>query len=416
MKKYRRYILSVVALLLATSAYSQGNRGNPIDNLQNQVDGLQEQIDTIELTPGPQGETGPQGPQGETGLVGPPGAEGPPGPQGETGLAGPVGPAGPPGPPSNDGAAAGPPPVIGVAMIGDFPGDIRDASEFNSYFSVRGIEFSIEQTAETGDGRRRGAPVLSDIRILINDQRSIPQIAQGAALSLSLPSVEIQLVDPSGTGPFDLQLSLTNVFITGVDYEPPERDGDSGLVAVLFNAESMSITTMAGTSYFNYDSEGNGGGGGCQVSDPLMLVHTTNAPGGGIGLGTPITGYGFGIASPTDPTDSRRRGAATFKDVTAHAELIPEAACLFGSIASGRVSSGVEIDSYDEIAVGQLAAELNLGTTILTSLVVRSNDTGEVMLSASFQFETIEWIGYEYADDGSFLGQTTRMVNIGAGT
>ena len=52
---------------------------------------VDEKIETIELTPGPQGETGPQGPQGE------PGKDGEQGPQGETG------PKGDPGTPGEDG-------------------------------------------------------------------------------------------------------------------------------------------------------------------------------------------------------------------------------------------------------------------------------------------------------------------------
>lgn len=54
-------------------------------------------ISTIELTPGPKGDTGEQGPQGEAGPQGPkgdkgdPGETGPQGPQGEPGIQGPKG-------------------------------------------------------------------------------------------------------------------------------------------------------------------------------------------------------------------------------------------------------------------------------------------------------------------------------------
>jgi len=62
-----------------------------VDALETQTTDLQNQIDTIELTPGPQGDTGPQGPQGlpgADGATGPQGATGPAGPQGDTGLQG----------------------------------------------------------------------------------------------------------------------------------------------------------------------------------------------------------------------------------------------------------------------------------------------------------------------------------------
>ena len=49
---------------------------------------LDQKITTIQLTPGPKGDTGPQGPKGDTG------ATGPQGPKGDTGPQGPQGPAG----------------------------------------------------------------------------------------------------------------------------------------------------------------------------------------------------------------------------------------------------------------------------------------------------------------------------------
>lgn len=67
------------------------------------LNAIENGISEIELTPGPQGATGPkgdtgaQGPKGdrgETGPQGPKGEVGPAGPQGEQGLQGPAGPQG----------------------------------------------------------------------------------------------------------------------------------------------------------------------------------------------------------------------------------------------------------------------------------------------------------------------------------
>lgn len=58
---------------------------------------VDEKIKTIELTPGPQGETGPQGPQGIQGEQGIQGIQGPIGPQGEPGKDGAQGEQGPKG-------------------------------------------------------------------------------------------------------------------------------------------------------------------------------------------------------------------------------------------------------------------------------------------------------------------------------
>ena len=97
-----------------------------------------------------------------------------------------------------------------------------------------------------------------------------------------------------------------------------------------------------------------------------------------------------------------------------YADLIPEAACLFGTVANSGSLAVVEINSYDEIAVGQLAAEINLSFSLISSFHVKSDQSGDVSLSSSFQFETIEWIGYEYANDGSFVGQTSTQFDIDA--
>ena len=61
------------------------------------LDHIEEGIASIELTPGPKGETGaqgPAGPKGATGEAGPQGPAGPTGPKGETGAQGPAGPKG----------------------------------------------------------------------------------------------------------------------------------------------------------------------------------------------------------------------------------------------------------------------------------------------------------------------------------
>ena len=63
-------------------------------------DHIEEGIASIELTPGPKGETGaqgPAGPQGATGEAGPQGPAGPTGPKGDKGETGAQGPAGPKG-------------------------------------------------------------------------------------------------------------------------------------------------------------------------------------------------------------------------------------------------------------------------------------------------------------------------------
>ena len=64
------------------------------------LDHIEEGIASIELTPGPKGETGaqgPAGPQGATGEAGPQGPAGPTGPKGDKGETGAQGPAGPQG-------------------------------------------------------------------------------------------------------------------------------------------------------------------------------------------------------------------------------------------------------------------------------------------------------------------------------
>ena len=77
-------------------------------------------LEVIELTPGPQGEQGPQGepgvqgPQGEVGPAGPQGEPGPKGEKGDTGDVGPQGPAGEQGP-KGDRGEQGPQGEVGPA-------------------------------------------------------------------------------------------------------------------------------------------------------------------------------------------------------------------------------------------------------------------------------------------------------------
>jgi hypothetical protein len=68
-----------------------------LDLTRDQVVALTEQLANIELTPGPQGATGPAGPTGATGDVGPTGQQGPTGATGLAGSKGDTGAAGPTG-------------------------------------------------------------------------------------------------------------------------------------------------------------------------------------------------------------------------------------------------------------------------------------------------------------------------------
>jgi hypothetical protein len=408
MKNVYVAITCIATLALSLQAKSQ-TQGGPFQELQDQIDDLQEQIENIELTPGPQGESGQQGIPGIQGETGPEGPPGPPGPQGETG------PAGRPGPGAGEGGGVPPPPVIGAAMIGSIVGDIDDSGPFMDYFGVRGLNFSIDRPVETdsGSSRRRGSPVLSDITIVIDNQRSVPQINLAVANGQVLPEVEIHITDPSGSGPAELSLLLTNTSVTGVAYMPPSSDGESGQVSVSFLPETMEITSMSGTAFYSFDSEGGGVGGGCSLSNPLMFVHVVNAPGAGVGLGIPILGYGFAVSNAViSDGGSRRRGAAVFDDLTIHTGAIPEAACFVANIASGLVLVGVEVDSYDEVAFGQLASEINLMVSQISKFELSTTNAGEIMTRSAFTFEEVEWIGYNYDFDGSPLGMTTTSWSV----
>ncbi len=68
-------LLTTILFLLGlfSVAFAGPAQGVPFKNLQQQVDNLQQQVDTIELIPGPQGETGPEGPEGPEGPPGEPG-------------------------------------------------------------------------------------------------------------------------------------------------------------------------------------------------------------------------------------------------------------------------------------------------------------------------------------------------------
>ena len=50
-----------VAVMAAPGAAYAASTQQQLNDLQAQIDALQAQVDAIELTPGPQGETGPEG-------------------------------------------------------------------------------------------------------------------------------------------------------------------------------------------------------------------------------------------------------------------------------------------------------------------------------------------------------------------
>ncbi len=83
-----------------------GKKGlaHAVSGLQEQTADLQNQIDTIELTPGPKGDTGDQGPKGDTGAQGDKGDTGDQGPKGDKGDKGDAGAQGSPGTGGDDSA------------------------------------------------------------------------------------------------------------------------------------------------------------------------------------------------------------------------------------------------------------------------------------------------------------------------
>ncbi len=90
------FVLATSIIISDASAQSRGLRREREARIAGDA-GLQQQIDTIELTPGPQGETGatgdtgPQGLPGNDGLDGAVGAQGPAGNDGAVGAQGPAG-------------------------------------------------------------------------------------------------------------------------------------------------------------------------------------------------------------------------------------------------------------------------------------------------------------------------------------
>ncbi|MFH1726000.1 MAG: hypothetical protein ABII00_15440 [Elusimicrobiota bacterium] len=96
-------ILTAGLLTLGLTASVQAAPKNGVQPNGQPFNQIQEQIDTIELTPGPQGDTGPMGPQGDQGDIGPIGPQGEKGDTGEQGIQGPKGDKGDTGPKGDTG-------------------------------------------------------------------------------------------------------------------------------------------------------------------------------------------------------------------------------------------------------------------------------------------------------------------------
>jgi hypothetical protein len=102
-----------------------------VESLKAQLEAVESEISSIELTPGPQGETGAAGPAGPQGEPGPQGEQGIQGVEGPAGAEGPEGAEGPPG------GAGGPNGIYVYARITDnSPNATAEILQHSEGFSV----------------------------------------------------------------------------------------------------------------------------------------------------------------------------------------------------------------------------------------------------------------------------------------
>lgn len=365
----------VAGLLLSQSALARVS----LSGLQNQVNQLDQRLTDCEqgiggACPGTSGPAGEQGPQGE------PGIQGEQGEQGEQG------------PPGRD-ADSEPPlaPIIGAVLFDT----IRDGDSilYAEAFDIRQLVFGIERNATPQAGSAGGGDKANarDILLTINDQGQVPNIFRAALDGSNIPEVKIWLdgtgggLGPAGTAV--MELTLTNVRIGLVENRPASRAGEPSLIDLALVYGKIEVATVGFGAFF--DAIKNTAGDCLRSS--FDFVNQANASSIGKGSGLPISGFSLTVANVGSASSGGGGGSAiaTFSPVEITAGFLPEAACLFGKVATGIAMAEVRI--YDGF-VGSGQSTLVMENVTASKFELSSTVNGQIEIKAAFSYARINWI------------------------
>lgn len=212
-----------------------------------------------------------------------------------------------------------------------------------------------------------------------------------AATGVSIPQVNILLLaGDSSTGTTAvLTLVLTDVLISGLEPRPARRPGDPALVDLDLNAAVIELQTNAGISSFDRRSAT---GNGCSLGSTLALVNAANAPNQGVGLGTPITSWGFSVskASSFGSGATRESESTQISEPGFSAGLVPIGACLFGAVFSSTTGLEVRIDNYDAPTDVDPALTVEFKDALFTQFELTTGSGGAATIESAFGFRLIE--------------------------
>jgi type VI secretion system Hcp family effector len=119
------------------------------------------------------------------------------------------------------------------------------------------MEWAVERDSgpATGVSRRRGAPVIDDLVLTYEYDKSTPKLVEKLLKGEVIPKLEIELTATYGEGgrATYLRYELKNVLVTSYDINA-SADGGPPTVVIGNNFEEIKVT------YTEYDDEGNSKG------------------------------------------------------------------------------------------------------------------------------------------------------------
>lgn len=131
-------------------------------------------------------------------------------------------------------------------------GESQDANH-DKWIDVLSMQWAVESPTgpETGVSRRRGAPIIDDLVLTYNYDKSTPKLVEKLLKGEVIPKLEIELTSTyGGARATYLKYELKNVAITGYRINAA-ADGGPPTVVLANNFEEIKVT------YTEYDNEGN---------------------------------------------------------------------------------------------------------------------------------------------------------------
>ena len=135
-------------------------------------------------------------------------------------------------------------------------GESQDANH-DKWIDVVAISWGSQKPGggATGQSRRRGNVVVSDMVLTVEYEKSTPKLLEKLNMGEVIPKLEVeQTANYGGARATYLKYELKNVMITSLDVNASGNDESPPTVSIANNFEEYKVT------YTEYDNEGSSGG------------------------------------------------------------------------------------------------------------------------------------------------------------